>query len=197
MSRLFAGGPAFPWIFPRHNGTVILPPPSSYFVQNSHSCLMLRNMCRPTLQLCRLGTHESLPRASSWTKRYCSFIDCALKYLAQLTHNLREGWSLRSAGDGNPAAGCIVGCGVLREGFVMLTVAQQCGVCKACSANWHVNSKAYVGWYPTDLHVAWLVDVSSLWNDLYCVGWGVKLYSLTHLVDVWSQDCIHHLNWVG
>jgi len=27
-------------------------------------------------------------------------------------------------------------------------------------------------------------------NDLYCVEWGVKLYSLTHsLTRVWLQDC--------
>jgi len=28
-----------------------------------------------------------------------------------------------------------------------------------------------------------------LWNDLYCVGWGVKLYSLTHSwTERWEKE---------
>ena len=40
--------------------------------------------------------------------------------------------------------------------------------------------------------------VIRLRNDLYCVGWGVKLYSLTHsLTSSWTSLCMTFTMWCG
>ena len=39
-----------------------------------------------------------------------------------LTHNLREGWFIRFAGDGDPAAGGTVRCGVPPKVVVMVCI---------------------------------------------------------------------------
>jgi len=56
-----------------------------------------------------------------------------------LTHNLREGWSIRFAGDGDPAAGGTVRCGVPPKVVVMVCIPFRRGV----------SSKVFgfSGWY--------------------------------------------------
>jgi len=69
----------------------------------------------------RVRSLHAIPCSTSPTLTAPAFTS-PVAFTHNLTHNLRKGWSLRSAGGGRSAAGGIVACGVPREGLGIVCI---------------------------------------------------------------------------